>query len=153
MNPLNDTRFSPRCMPIALGLLVLASQCDCARSGAQTQYPTEACAVLAQSATNRENTFVARAQAIRKTHILLQDYDRQMIALIEEHRADLRSTVLTDSSADEGVAGCSGQPLKDLRLDALQEMNRLQSFLNTLRRALQEDPAGVFIDAKPAAVR
>jgi hypothetical protein len=136
-------------MPLALGLLVLASQCDCARSGAQTQHSsTEACAVLARSAANQQSIFLAHAQAIRKTHILLQDYDRQMIALIEERRADLRSTLLTDSSADEGVAGCSGQPLEDLRLDAMQEMNRLQSFLNTLRRALQEDPAGVFIDAR-----
>ena len=153
MNPLKDTRFSLRCMPIALGLLVLASQCDCARSGAQTQHVTQACAVLAQSVTNQQNTFLARAQAIRGTHILLQDYDRQMIALIEERRAALRSTLLTDSSADEGVAGCAGQPLEDLRQDAVQEMNRLQSFLNTLRQALQEDPGGVFIDAKPTAVR
>jgi hypothetical protein len=135
-------------MPLALGLLVLASQCDCARSRAQTHHVTEACAMLAQSVTNQESTFVARAQAIRGTHILLRDYDRQMIALIEERRVALRSTLLTDSSADEGVAGCSGQPLEDLRLEALQEMNRLQSFINTFRRALQEDPAGVFIDAR-----
>jgi hypothetical protein len=56
--------------------------------------------------------------------------------------------LLTDSSADEGVAGCSGQQLEDLRKEAVQEMNRLQGFLNTFRRALQEDPAGVFIDAR-----
>ena len=148
MNPLNDTRFSPRCMPIALGLLVLASQCDCARSGAQTQHATEACAVLAQSVTNQENMFVARAQAIRKTHILLQDYDRQMIALLDERRTAIQSTLLTDASADEGVSGCSGQQLEDLRQDALEEMVRLQGFLDTFRRGLQEDPAGVFIDAR-----
>jgi hypothetical protein len=135
-------------MQFALGLLVVASQCDCARSHAQTQHVAEACAILAQSTANQENTFVARAQAIRGTHILLQEYDRQMIALLEERRTAIRSTLLTDSSADDGVAGCSGQQLEDLRKEALQEMNRLQSFLNTLRRALQEDPAGVFIDAR-----
>jgi hypothetical protein len=133
----------------ALGLLVLvlASQCDCARPRAQTPRVAEACAILTQSLADRENAFVARAQAIRGTHILLQDYDRQMMALIEERRAAIRSAVLTDSSADEGVSGCSGPQLEDLRKEALQEMNRLQAFLNTFRRALQDDPAGVFIDA------
>jgi hypothetical protein len=140
--------FNPRCVPFAIGLLVLASQCDCARSRAQTQRATQACAILAQSMANQENTFVARAQAIRGTHILLRDYDRQMIALLEERRTAIRARLLTDSSADEGVAGCSGQQLDDLRKEVLQEMNRLQGFLNTFRRALQEDPAGVFIDAR-----
>jgi hypothetical protein len=135
-------------MPFALGFLVLASQCDCARSHAQTQHVAQACALLAQSTANQESTFVDRAQAIRGTHILLQEYDRQMIALIEERRTAIRSTLLTDSSADEGVSGCSGQQLEDLRKEAVQEMNRLQGFLNTFRRALQEDPAGVFIDAR-----
>lgn len=135
-------------MQLAVGLLVLAAQCDCVRSHAKTQHVAEACGILAQSMANQESTFVARAQAIRGTHILLRDYDSQMIALLDERRAAIRSTLLTDSSADEGVAGCSGQQLEDLRKEALQEMNRLQSFLNTFRRALQEDPAGVFIDAR-----
>jgi hypothetical protein len=135
-------------MQLAVGLLVLAAQCDCVRSHAQTQHVAEACGILAQSMANQESTFVARAQAIRGTHILLRDYDSQMIALLDERRAAIRSTLLTDSSADEGVAGCSGQQLEDLRKEALQEMNRLQSFLNTFRRALQDDPAGVFIDAR-----
>ena len=135
-------------MQLAVGLLVLAAQCDCARSHAQTQHVAEACGILAQSMANQESTFVARAQAIRGTHILLRDYDSQMIALLDERCAAIRSTLLTDSSADEGVAGCSGQQLEDLRKEALQETNRLQSFLNTFRRALQDDPAGVFIDAR-----
>ena len=140
--------FSPRCLQFAIGLLVLASQCDCSRSRAQTQHATEACGILEQSVADQESTFVARAQAIRGTHILLRDYDSQMIALLEERRADIRSTLLTDSSADEGVSGCSGQQLEDLRQDALEEMVRLQGFLDTFRRGLQEDPAGVFIDAR-----
>ena len=140
--------FSPRCLQFAIGLLVLAAQCDCSRSRAQDRHVTEACGTLAQSMANQESTFVARAQAIRGTHILLRDYDSQMIALLEERRADIRSTLLTDSSADEGVSGCSGQQLEDLRREALQEMVRLQGFLDTLRRGLREDPAGVFIDAR-----
>jgi hypothetical protein len=140
--------FRMRCAQFAIGLLVLASQCDCSRSRAQDRHVTEACGILAQSMADQESTFVARAQAIRRTHILLQDYDRQMIALLEERRTAIRSTLLTDSSADEGVSGCSGQQLEDLRREALQEMVRLQGFLVTFRRALREDPAGVFIDAR-----
>jgi len=71
-----------------------------------------------------------------------------MIALLDERRTAIRSTLLTDASADEGVSGCSGQQLEDLRREALQEMVRLQGFLVTFRRALREDPAGVFIDAR-----
>ena len=101
--------FRLRCAQFVIGLLVLASQCDCSRSRAQTQHATEACGILAQSMANQESTFVARAQAIRGTHILLRDYDSQMIALLEERRTAIRSTLLTDASADEGVAGCSGR--------------------------------------------
>jgi hypothetical protein len=140
--------FRLRCAQFALGLLVVASQCDCSRSRAQDRQVTEACGILAQSMADQESTFVARAQAIRGTHILLRDYDRQMIALLEERRTAIRSTLLTDASADEGVAGCSGRQLEDLRREALQEMVRLQGFLDTFRRALREDPAGVFIDAR-----
>jgi hypothetical protein len=140
--------FRMQCLQFAIGLLVLASQCDCSRSRAQDRHVTEACGILAQSMANQESTFVARAQAIRGTHILLRDYDSQMIALLDERRAAIRSTLLTDSSADEGVSGCSGRQLEDLRREALQEMVRLQGFLVTFRRALREDPAGVFIDAR-----
>ena len=140
--------FGRRCVQFALGLLVLASQCGCGRSDAQTRLVTEACGILAQSMANRESAFEARAKAIREAHILLQDYDRQMIALLDERRAAIRSTLHMDSSADEGVRGCFGQPLEHLRQNALEEMLQLQGFLNTLRRALQEDPAGVYVDAR-----
>ena len=129
-------------------LLVLATQCDCARSHAQSQRMTQACGILAQSVANQESAFVARVQAVRGRHILLREYDRQMIALIEERRRSLQATLLTDSSADEGAAGCSGQQLEDLRSEAIQEMVRLQGFLATFRKGLREDPAGVFIDAR-----
>jgi hypothetical protein len=140
--------FRLRCAQFAIGLLVLASQCDCSRSRAQDRHVAEACGILAQSMANQESTFVARAQAIRGTHLLLPDYDRQMIALLEERRTAIRSTLLTDASADEGVSGCSGRPLEDLRREAQQEMVRLQGFLDTFKRALREDPAEVFIDAR-----
>jgi len=102
--------------------------------------------MLAQTIADQENTFVARAQLIRGQHILLQDYDRQMIALLTERRNSIESTVLTDASADEGVSGCFGQQLESLRVEAFQEMVLLQKHLNTFRRDLREDPAGVFID-------
>ena len=55
---------------------------------------TAACSVLSKSLTDQEQGFVARAQAIRAGHVLLQDYDRQMIAAITERRAALQATKL-----------------------------------------------------------
>jgi hypothetical protein len=98
--------------------------------------------------TNQESAFVARVQAIRKTHILLREYDRRMIALLEEHRTAIKSALLTDASADEGVAGCSGRQLEELRREALDKMVWLQSSLNTFRLSLREDPAALYIDAR-----
>lgn len=147
INPLNR-RFTPLCVPLAMGVLVLASQCGCARSSAQPQHVTEACRILSQSMTDQESAFVARVQAIRKTHILLREYDRRMIALLEEHRTAIKSALLTDASADEGVSGCSGRQLEELRREALDKMVWLQSSLNTLRLSLREDPATVYIDAR-----
>lgn len=137
-----------RCVHFVIGLLVLTSLCSCARSRAQSQNAPEACRALAQSMANQERNFVARAQTIREQHILLRDYDLQMIAVLNERRKSLVSTVLTDASADEGVAGCSGQELENLRLQALQETVLLQRYLDNFKRELQEDPPGVFIDPR-----
>lgn len=104
--------------------------------------------MLSQSMASQENTFVARALAIRKTRILLVDYDRQMIELITQRRQAIQSALLTDASADAGVSGCSGQKLQDMRLAAEQQMFQLQGFLNTFRRGLQEDPGGVYVDQR-----
>jgi hypothetical protein len=146
MHPLKRA-FSLRCVQFATGVLVLAALCGCARSRAQPRQLTEGCGALAQSMANEESAFVARAQAIRERHILLRDYDRQMIALLDERRKSIESRLLTAASADEGVSGCSGQQLESLRTNALQEMVLLQNYVNTFRRGLEEDPAGVFIDS------
>lgn len=97
---------------------------------------------------NQENAFVARVLAIRSRHILIQDYDRQMIPVLDDRRKEIQTTLLTGTSADEGVSGCSGQSLEELRLNALQEMSRLQSFINNFRQSVREDPEGVFIDSR-----
>jgi hypothetical protein len=96
---------------------------------------------------NQETAFVDRVQAIRSRHILLQDYDRQMIAVLDARRKTIQSTLLTEASVDEGVSGCSGKPLEEIRLNAIQEMARLQTFINDFRRSIREDPEGVFIDS------
>jgi len=108
---------------------------------------TQACDALAKVAANQEVAFVARVQAIRSQHILLQGYDRQMIAVLDDYRKAIQSTLLTDASVDDGVAGCSGQRLEELRWNAVQEMSLLQGFINDFRRSIQEDPGGVFIDS------
>lgn len=96
---------------------------------------------------DQESAFVARARAIRERHILLRDYDRQMIALLDERRKSIESVLETAASADEGASGCSGRQLESIRIDALQEMVLLQDYLNTFRRGLQKDPVGAFADS------
>jgi len=146
MHPLKRA-FSPRCVQFATGFLALASLCGCTRSQAQPRQSTETCGALAQSMVSRESAFVARAQAIRGQRILLRDYDRQMIALLDERRKSIESTLLTAASPDPSVSDCSGRQIESLRTEALQEMVKIQGYLNTFRRGLQEDPAGVFLEA------
>ena len=122
--------------------------CCCARSQAPVQQTAKACGILAQSLANQESAFVARVRAIRATHILLREYDRQMIALLSERRKTIESALLMGTPADLGVSGCSGQELKDLRLEAQNQMRQLQEFLDTFRQGLREDPEGVFIDER-----
>jgi hypothetical protein len=96
---------------------------------------------------DQEKNFVARARVLRAEHVLLQDYDRNMIAAITQRRAALQATGLAELSVTEEVGGCSGQQLDDLRYRAQQEMANLRDFLNDFNRALKTDPDGVFIDA------
>ena len=103
--------------------------------------------MLAQTIADQENTFVARAQLIRGQHILLQDYDRQMIAVITERRDVLLATKLTELSVSDEVDGCSGKQLDDLRYRAQEELANLRSYLKDFNLALKTDPEGVFIDA------
>jgi len=60
--------------------------------------------VLSRNIGNQENSFVIRVQTIRGQHILMREYDRQMIAVLEQRRAAIQAAVLTDASLEEGVA-------------------------------------------------
>jgi hypothetical protein len=108
---------------------------------------TAACSALSKSLTDQEQAFVARAQEIRAEHVLLQEYDRQMIAAITQRRAALQASKLTELSVSDEVEGCSGSQLDDLRYRAQQEMANLRSYLSDFNRALKTDPDGVYIDA------
>lgn len=108
-----------------------------------------ACTALSQTLARQESSFVERVRGIRQEHILLQEYDRQMIAAITERRQALLSTSLTALPMSDEVAGCSGDGLENLRRQAHEEMSSLQSFLATFQRALKWDPNGVYIDARP----
>jgi hypothetical protein len=130
-----------------MALLAMAFLGGCSRPRVASESENQACANLAKSVANQESSFLTRVQAIRNQHILLQDYDRQMIAAIDERRAALESTSLTDVSSDEDVLGCSGKQLDDLRLQAREEMANLLRYLETFKRAAREDPAGVYIDS------
>jgi len=78
--------------------------------------------------------------------VVVQDYDRQMIAAITERRAALQATKLTELSVSDEVAGCSGKELDDLRYRAQRELANLRSYLSDFNRALKTDPDGVYID-------
>jgi hypothetical protein len=130
----------------APGLLALAGLVGCSSPRQLRPHGAETCAKLENTLADQENAFVARVRATRERHILLVDYDREMIAALTARRAALEATALADTSANEEIGGCSGKPLADLRVQAQEEMTRLQRFLNTFQRAVKEDPAGVFID-------
>jgi hypothetical protein len=107
---------------------------------------TAACNALAKSLTDQEQSFVTQAQAIRAKHVLLQDYDREMIDAIDARRRAIQATKLTELSVSDVVDGCSGPELDNLRYRAQVEMSNLRAYLNDFNRALKTDPAGIFID-------
>jgi hypothetical protein len=129
---------------MAIALAVVLGECSGRRR--DTAASAAACSALAQSMTDQEQMFVVRAQTIRAQHLLLQDYDRQMIAMITGRRTALQATKLTELSVSDEISGCSGQQLDDLRHQAQQELANLRGFLNDFNRALKTDPDGVFID-------
>jgi hypothetical protein len=119
----------------------------CSGPRPETAANSAACSALSKNLTDREQAFVARAQAIRAEHVVLQDYDRQMIAAISDRRTELLATKLTELSVSDEVEGCSGKQLDDLRYRAREELANLRSYLDDFNRALKTDPAGVYIDA------
>lgn len=145
MHPLNRG-FGLRYWKLALVLQAIAFHCACSRAPADSRSAGEACADLAKVVASQGSTFLARAQEIRGQHILLLDYDRQMIAALNQRREALESTKLTEVNDDSSVSGCSGQPLKELQVQARQELNSLMQYLETFKRAVRQDPDGVYLD-------
>jgi hypothetical protein len=105
-----------------------------------------ACDALANTLAIQEQNFVTDAQTIRARHLLVLEYDRQMIAAITARRAAIQATKLTELSVSDEFAGCSGDRLDELRDRAQREMANLRAYLNDFNRALKTDPEGVFID-------
>jgi hypothetical protein len=136
------------CLRLAPGLMAVALMAGCYSARPSARSTPEACAALVQALNNQRSSFVARVKSIRSQHILVLDYDRQMIAALNKRRAELESTALLAMSVNDDVSGCSGEQLSDLRREAHEEMTSLQSFLTTFNRALKEDPAGVYIDLR-----
>jgi hypothetical protein len=130
------------CLVISL-MVVLGC---CSRTPRNTVQNAAACKALAGAMADQQQEFVDRAKSIRSGHVLLQDYDREMIGAISDRRKALQGTKLTELSVSDEVAGCSGQQLDDLRYQAQQELASLRDYLNDFNRALKSDPADVFID-------
>ena len=107
-----------------------------------------ACSQLSQKLERQGDAFVTRLQQIRQGHIELREYDRQMIAALKSRREELAGALFKSDTWREGVAGCTGKPLADLKRTAADERQRLQGFLTTFEKALREDPPGEFIDSR-----
>jgi hypothetical protein len=133
--------FEPATVLLAAALLY-----GCGNQRQSPQNISRACAELSNRMANEESRFLVRAKGIREQHLLLQDYDRQMIGALTARRSEIESTSLIELSISEEVAGCSGKRLDELRQQARQQMSSLQSYLNTMRRALKDDPDGIFVD-------
>lgn len=92
-----------------------------------------------------EDAFVARVKEIRNRHILVVDYDQEMITALSAYRDRMRSIL----DADEAVSGtrwrCQGKPLAELKLDQEPKLERVQGYLLTFRKALLEDPKDVYV--------
>ena len=130
----------------ALTLLALLLLGGCAGRQPVSPKVAHACADLSTRLAALETGFLTRAKTIRDQHLSLQEYDRQMIALLTERRAEIAATSLTELSVSDELAGCTGKPLEDLQLRAHEEMSSLQGYLNTFNRALKTDPDTVYID-------
>jgi hypothetical protein len=138
----------PRWLPVALGFVAFGYLTGCSTPSQPSQGTSEACAKLAETLTDQKIAFVARVKTIRDQHLLALDYDRQMIAALNQRRAAIESTELTELSVADEVSGCSGEPLGVLRRQAHEEMTSLQSFLVIFNRALKVDPAGAYIEQR-----
>jgi hypothetical protein len=131
-----------RCLATALAIVL--SGCSVFRRDSAAN--TAACNALAKRLTDQEKGFVAHARSIRAEHVYMQDYDRQMIDVINRHRAAIEATKLTALTVEDEVAGCSGPQLDALRHRAQTQMSNLRSFLSDFNRALRSDPEGVYIN-------
>ncbi|HUB78854.1 MAG TPA: hypothetical protein VMB03_08670 [Bryobacteraceae bacterium] len=118
----------------------------CSSPGRNVAENAAACSALTKTLADQQQAFVDRVQSIRAQHLLLRDYDRQMIDAINARRSAIQATKLMELSVSDDVAGCSGKPLEDLRYRAQEEMQSLRSYLGDFNRALKSDPAGVYID-------
>jgi hypothetical protein len=106
-----------------------------------TQRTTRACSVLAGSLKGQESAFLDRLGAIRQQHILVREYDRQMIELLASRSAELMR--LTDAKE---VSGCFGKGLEDLQTEASEENVAIYKHVFTFRQALIMDPENVYVE-------
>jgi hypothetical protein len=129
----------------SVALLLAAGLGACHHPGPTPQAEAEACREAQKSLDRAEESFVARAREIRRQHILLVEYDRQMIAALTTYRDQIRATL----DAGEAVGGtrwrCTGKPLANLKLDQQPKLQRVQGYLVTFERALQQDPPNVYV--------
>lgn len=127
-------------------LVLTGGLAGCSLVGRASRSDAAACQQLANSLTAQEDAFVQKLKTLRRQHISLQEYDRQMVELILERRSALQATKLTELSVTDEVGGCSGMQLEDMRRKAQKEMVDLRAYLADFTRASRVDSADIFID-------
>ena len=87
----------------------------------------------------------ARVKEIRRQHILVVEYDREMIAALTAYRDVMRGLLYDDETSPGSQWRCTGAPLSDLKLAEEPKLERVQRFLGTFERAVREDPSDVYV--------
>jgi hypothetical protein len=105
----------------------------------------EACREGQKKLNDAEDAFVERVKKIRSQHLLLVDYDREMIAALTTYRDQMRSVLDADEELFGNRFRCAGQPLADLRLSEQPKLQSVGQYLLSFERALKEDPPDAYL--------
>jgi hypothetical protein len=126
-------------------VLGMAVSLGCSTPKPNPQGEAAACREVQKMLDKTEDALVNRVKEIRGRRILLVEYDREMIAALTAYRDGMRSIL----DGDEAVSGtrwhCAGKPLADLRLNQQPKLDRVQGYVLTFQKAVEQDPKDVYV--------
>jgi hypothetical protein len=104
-------------------------------SDSSSSEASDPCQVLAMRIDQNRDEYLAKVDAAKRLHAGLLSFDRKALALLEQRRDYIESTVFAGRDLDTGVDGCKGVRLGSLRLALTKE--RLSN--NGLIESFQEE--------------